>query len=196
MRGMAIAGAVLVCLLAASSAMATTFYDAGDGQVLTGNSWAPYVGVNITPGDRVDMIQAFRLPGDAGPNLEPPAIRNIFGTPSGWAYLGGTDVVAQAGGPATSTSFVFELWFVDPDQTTKFHLQAFYQGQYVAGSSVDITSTPWFGWHNITYSGDTSPTRSPISLQDPSHAPEPLTVAGVILGIGGIGAYIRRRRLA
>jgi hypothetical protein len=197
--------AVSAFLLAAgaSSALAISVFTL-DGEPVEGGSWTQKfklveletdIDVDITsikalityPGTAVN----FSNPAFVKPSGEPSAL------PSGWTQTrtSGTEVSAQGTAVTVGDDLRFALQFPNQNkqQTPDFTLTL---TAYAGGPDYVLAGEAAFAWSQVGGGWLEVPV-GPDPGGDPgSSVPEPVTMAGLLLGIGGLSGYIRRRRRA
>jgi hypothetical protein len=119
-------------------------------------------------------------------DFEPPAFQNP--TTAGWNNLLSTDpaniLIAQ--GPAV-TWLQFDFAFTETSATPlTFIFSAFYNDTLLESREATWDGSGW------VITGDTGEPAE--QRQEP--IPEPVTMAGLMMGIGGLVGYIRKRRAA
>jgi len=173
-----IAGVAVLSLVLFTSGTASAISVIGDP--MEGDSWRQRFeesGVG-----QFNYMQA-RMITTSVPDFEPPAFR--YPTTAGWNSLLSSDpaniLIAQ--GPAV-TWLQFDFAFTGVKTTPlTFIFSAFYND--TLRESVKAT------WNGSRWAFSNAP---PEQRQPP--IPEPVTMAGLMLGIGGLVGYVRKRRAA
>jgi hypothetical protein len=176
--------AVSAVLLAAGASMAgaTPVGDADIdviGGMLDVGSWGQQFLVSI-PGS-ANKFDSMVVAMTVGSLEQPPAFRDLSAI--GWMDLLSTPIWAEAAGPETKSSY-FTLWFTgDYAASLSFELSVFSGENVLSQAKLRKVGDYW----------TIEPLLDPAT--DPT-VPEPVTMAGLMMGIGGLVTYVRKRRKA
>ena len=226
MRHLAVLWALGVLLAAAGSASATSWGPLPDGYegfwYLGGepeayNSWKTTIGYAAAAGAQNSITQfQFRIMPvestqkfwDTGFTAGDDMFYNVSGHPAvqGWSklgvnnryfWIGGAEILDPPGTVIIKIPFATGTWGGSPTNIPSFVLQ----GQSYHYEELRVSQEWWWDpsgdsgkgtWRASGYLG--FPSVEPWGQTSP--IPEPLTMLGMFLGLGSVGAYIRRRRSA
>jgi len=185
MRYIGIVAILGFILASAGPATATpvdgTFGTANSWTWNTGETYPLYLAPNYNYTTSWDLMQ-FRVV--SGSNFEQPNGMTNFdpGHPT-WHQVFCDGTTLQIAGTATNSTLWYTFNFNDPGQSTLLNWQAYLNGNIV--ENIDVTIAPSGSFSRV---GGTWQAQHPI--------PEPVTMAGLMLGIGGLVTYVRKRRTA
>jgi len=168
---------VAAVLVAAQAAWATPV---GTGDPVIVGSWGlpMHDSGNSLPIDHIQMLWL------SGSHFELP--NGVIPQSAGWSQTSNNGDLLVFEGPASGDVY-WTNKLDDPQQFTQFHY-AGYDGDKVVDSGI-LTFTPG----STTWSDDSGSAWEKVTGEA---VPEPLTMLGVFAGVSGIGAYLRRRRVA
>jgi len=155
-----------------------------DGSVEEGDSWYQNTGEGYplylegvyNYSTSWDLMQ-FRVV--SGSNFKALGITNFDTGHPTWHQVFCDGTTLQIAGAATNSTLWYTFCFEGTQQATVINWQAYLNGHIVENIDVTMGSLSW--------GGGTWQQRQPM-------IPEPVTMAGLMMGIGGLVGYVRRRR--
>jgi hypothetical protein len=149
--------------------------------------------LDLTPGTYVQKISTllWKIDYTYGGTPEPwPDMPLTFDATPNMSFVGGSSGNLNQTG-LDLVNWVNDYLSLSPGSTTSFFIDNTYR--------IDVTplGLPKVGGSN--FDGDnpwTQPSRDVMATFEVTAIPEPLTMAGLFLGLAGVGGYIRKRRMA